>query len=74
MESLLEVDDDASQGADRPISVMETITGKKLTGDDAPMLSQLQNFLAQNPGWEIAETDEEDSEEEDEEGGNDDKI
>lgn len=42
---------------------METSTGKKLTGEDAPMLSQLQDFLAQNPGWEIADTDDDDSDE-----------
>lgn len=65
MESLLELDEDGSQGSDRPISVVESSTGKKLTGDDAPMLSQLQDFLAQNPGWEIAETDDEDSDDED---------
>lgn len=63
MESLLEIEDDGSQGSDRPISVMETASGKKLTGEDAPLLSQLQDFLAQNPGWEIAETEDDDSDE-----------
>lgn len=73
MESLLEVDEDASQGSDRPISVIEITTGKRLSGDEAPMLSQLQDFLVQNPGWEIAETDDDDSDEEgyDDEDGND---
>lgn len=71
MESLLELDEDGSQGSDRPISVIEISTGKKLMGDDAPMLSQLQDFLVQNPGWEIADTDDEDSDEDDDdEDGN----
>lgn len=69
LESLLELDDDGSQGSDRPISVIEISTGNKLTGDEAPMLSQLQDFLAQNPGWEIADTDDEDS---DDDGDDDD--
>ncbi|CAH1967331.1 unnamed protein product [Acanthoscelides obtectus] len=58
-------DDDGSQGSDRPISVIEITTGKKLTGDDAPMLSQLQEWLMQNPGWEVADTEDEDSDEDD---------
>lgn len=43
--------------------MVEISTGKRLIGEDAPMLSQLQDFLAQNPGWEIAETDDDDSDE-----------
>lgn len=61
----MEQDEDASQGSDRPISVIETSTGKTLSGDEAPMLSQLQDFLVQNPGWEIADTDDEDSDDDD---------
>lgn len=71
LEALLEQDEDGSQGSDRPISVIESSTGKKLTDEDAPMLSQLQDFLAQNPGWEIADTDDEDS---DEDGDEDDGM
>lgn len=71
LEGLLDPDDDNSQGSDRPITVIEITTGKKLVGEEAPLLSQLQEWLSQNPGWEIAETDDEDSEdeEEDEEEG-----
>nr|CAI5847489.1 unnamed protein product [Callosobruchus analis] len=64
-DGLLE-DDDGSQGSDRPISVIEITTGKKLTGDEAPMLSQLQEWLLQNPGWEVADTEDEDSDDDDE--------
>jgi SWI/SNF-related matrix-associated actin-dependent regulator of chromatin subfamily A protein 2/4 len=47
----LGLDDDGSQGSDRPITVVEIATGKKLSGEDAPMLSQLQDWLQHHPGW-----------------------
>jgi len=43
--------------------VIEISTGKKLSGDDAPLMSQLQAWLQQNPGWEIVDTDDEDDDE-----------
>ncbi|XP_072385053.1 ATP-dependent helicase brm-like isoform X2 [Diabrotica undecimpunctata] len=58
--------DDSSQGSDRPITVIEITTGNKLSGEEAPMLSQLQEWLAQNPGWEVADTDDEDETDSDE--------
>lgn len=61
----MEYDDDDSQGSDKPITVIESSTGKKLSGDDAPMLSQLQQWLEAHPGWEVADTDDEDDEDED---------
>lgn len=66
LEGLLDLDEDGSQGSDRPITVVETATGNKLSGEEAPMLSQLQEWLSQNPGWEVADTDDEDSDEDDE--------
>lgn len=53
----MELDDDGSQGSDKPITVVETATGKVLSGDDAPILSQLQQWLEMHPGWEVAESD-----------------
>lgn len=53
----MEGDDDCSQGSDKPVTVIETNTGKVLSGDDAPMLSQLQQWLEMHPGWEVAESD-----------------
>lgn len=53
----IEIDDDGSQGSDKPVTVIETATGKVLSGDDAPMLSQLQQWLEVHPGWEVAESD-----------------
>lgn len=50
------------------VSVIELSTGRTLTGDDAPMMSQLQAFMESHPGWEVIETEsDEDSEEEGEE-------
>lgn len=63
----LGLDDDGSQGSDRPIPVVEIATGVKLVGEEAPMLSQLQDWLLQHPGWEVADSDDDDSEDEDEE-------
>lgn len=63
----LGLDDDGSQGSDRPIPVVEIATGVKLAGEEAPMLSQLQDWLLQHPGWEVADSDDDDSEDEDEE-------
>lgn len=50
-------DDDGSQGSDKPVTVVETNTGKVLSGDDAPLLSQLQQWLELHPGWEVVESD-----------------
>lgn len=48
---------------------METATGKRLAGEEAPLASQLQSWLELHPGWEVVPreeeedgTDEEDSE------------
>lgn len=57
-----EIDDD-SQLSDKPITVVEIATGKKLVGEEAPLLSQLQDWLSQNPGWEIDSDEEDDSDE-----------
>ncbi|XP_019754076.1 ATP-dependent helicase brm isoform X2 [Dendroctonus ponderosae] len=59
-EGVLIGDDEGSQDSDKPITVVEVSSGKKLGGDEAPLLSQLQAWLQQNPGWEIADTDDED--------------
>ena len=48
---------------DARVSVMETATGNTLTGEDAPLASQLQAWLDDHPGWEEV-IDDGDSEEE----------
>lgn len=41
--------------SDRRVNVVEVATGQVLTGDDAPLTSQLQAFLDAHPGWEAQE-------------------
>ncbi|KAF5276830.1 hypothetical protein FQA39_LY06382 [Lamprigera yunnana] len=60
-EGNIDLDDDGSQGSDKPVTVIETSTGKVLSGDEAPMLSQLHQWLEAHPGWEVADTDDEES-------------
>ncbi|KAB0802651.1 hypothetical protein PPYR_04837 [Photinus pyralis] len=73
-EGNMDADDDGSQGSDKPVTVIETSSGKVLSGDEAPMLSQLHQWLEAHPGWEVADTDDEDSEDDQEDlrssGGN----
>jgi SWI/SNF-related matrix-associated actin-dependent regulator of chromatin subfamily A protein 2/4 len=45
--------------------VVEIATGKKLSGEDAPMLSQLQDWLQHHPGWEVVDSDDDDSDDDD---------
>ncbi|XP_052848802.1 ATP-dependent helicase brm isoform X2 [Drosophila gunungcola] len=52
--------DEGSIVADMRVHVVEQCTGKKLTGDDAPMLKHLHRWLNMHPGWDWID-DEEDS-------------
>ena len=50
----------------KQVAVINTETGQKLTGEDAPLASQLEAWLEANPGYEVApqeESGEEDNEE-----------
>ena len=42
-----EADDD---DADKRVSVIETSTGNKLTGEEAPMKKDLEQWLQEHPG------------------------
>ncbi|XP_043475392.1 ATP-dependent helicase brm isoform X6 [Leptopilina heterotoma] len=56
------------------VHVIELSTGRTLTGEDAPMMSQLAAFMETHPGWEMIETEsDEDSEDDGEEEGDKDK-
>lgn len=44
-------------------------TGLRLTGEDAPTMSQLSAFLEAHPGWEPIDSESEDDDEEDEDDG-----
>lgn len=45
--------------------MIHTETGRKLVGDEAPLASQLEEWLKFNPGFEVAPRDDENSAEED---------
>ncbi|XP_025830418.1 ATP-dependent helicase brm isoform X3 [Agrilus planipennis] len=57
-------DDDCSQESDRPITVIESNTGKTLAGEEAPTLNNLKEWLEQHPGWEVADSEYEESDDE----------
>lgn len=59
--------EDGGANDDTRVGVIETATGRTLTGDEAPLMSQLSAFLEAHPGWEPIESDSEEDEEDDEE-------
>ena len=59
--------EDGANGDDTRVGVIEVATGRTLTGDDAPLMSQLSAFLEAHPGWEPIDSDSEDDEEDEEE-------
>ncbi|XP_047102247.1 ATP-dependent helicase brm isoform X2 [Schistocerca piceifrons] len=65
--------DENSQSSDTRVTVIETSSGKQLSGEEAPLESQLQAWLEAHPGWEAVpqEDDEEDEEDGDEEDDDD---
>lgn len=62
-----ETGEDGATNDDTRVGVIETSTGRTLTGDEAPLMSQLSAFLEAHPGWEPIESDSEEDEEDDEE-------
>ncbi|XP_056642766.1 ATP-dependent helicase brm-like [Diorhabda sublineata] len=58
------------QQPDRKVTVIEIATGNKVSGENAPTVKDLPEWLQQHPGWEMV--DSEDEEESDEERGEDD--
>ncbi|XP_072760971.1 ATP-dependent helicase brm-like isoform X2 [Anoplolepis gracilipes] len=66
--------EDGGANDDTRIGVIDTATGRTLTGDEAPLMSQLSAFLEAHPGWEPIESESEDDEEDDEDdNGSEDK-
>ncbi|KAI8508957.1 Transcription activator BRG1 [Branchiostoma belcheri] len=60
--------DESSQFSDLTINVIETATGRVLSGAEAPKASQLEAWLEMNPGYEVAPREDSDSSEEDDSG------
>ncbi|KAK3089324.1 hypothetical protein FSP39_002728 [Pinctada imbricata] len=61
--------DDNSNMSEMRVSVIETATGRALTGEEAPLASQLEVWLEAHPGYEVApreDGEEDDSDEDDE--------
>lgn len=46
--------DECSQHSDLRVNVIETASGKTLTGNNAPLASQLEAWLEMHPGYEVA--------------------
>ncbi|XP_048481858.1 ATP-dependent helicase brm isoform X1 [Plutella xylostella] len=45
--------DDSSQASDQRVSVMDPKSGEVLKGEEAPLLSQLKDWMESHPGWEV---------------------
>lgn len=63
--------EDNKEGGDddgeRRVTVIETSTGEKLTGEDAPKKAELEEWLREHPGYEAMDSEsEEESDQEDE--------
>lgn len=59
--------EDGSTNEDARVGVIEIATGRTLTGEEAPSMSQLSAFLESHPGWEPIESESEEDEDEEEE-------
>ncbi|GFS49739.1 hypothetical protein NPIL_418521 [Nephila pilipes] len=59
--------DECSQQSDLRVNVIETATGKTLTGANAPLASQLEAWLEMHPGYEVAPREASDDDEDGEE-------
>jgi SWI/SNF-related matrix-associated actin-dependent regulator of chromatin subfamily A protein 2/4 len=53
------VDQEGGADAEKRITVVETSTGNKLEGSDAPMKGELDQWLEEHPGYEAVFSDEE---------------
>ncbi|XP_070563985.1 probable global transcription activator SNF2L2 [Ptychodera flava] len=60
--------DESSQFSDITVNVIETETGRVLSGEEAPKASQLEAWLEMNPGYEVAPRDDDSGEESEESG------
>ncbi|CAB3380991.1 Hypothetical predicted protein [Cloeon dipterum] len=64
-----ENNDESSQSSDVRVNVIDKATGNTLTGEDAPLASQLKEWLEQHPGWEPEDEDWDAADSEDDESG-----
>jgi len=64
--------DESSNLSDVRLNVIETSTGRILSGEDAPLASQLDAWLEMNPGFEVAPRDDSEGSSSGESGSDDD--
>lgn len=57
--------DESCEAFDCRVRVMETATGKTISGEEAPLLRHLFKWLQMHPGWEFVLSDGDDSDEDD---------
>lgn len=62
--------DESCSAADLRVTVMDTNTGQRITGDEAPFLRDLQRWLDTHPGYEWVDTDSEADTDDDERTNN----
>lgn len=60
--------DDESSNGEMRVNVVNVETGQVLSGEEAPLASQLEAWLEMNTSWQVAPRDEEDDDDGDEEG------
>ena len=72
-ESIEGITDEGSQTAEVRITVVESSSGKVLTGDEAPLASQVSTWLELHPGWTVVPREDEEEDGSDEEEGSDDE-
>ncbi|XP_024944896.1 ATP-dependent helicase brm isoform X8 [Cephus cinctus] len=66
--------EDGTTNDDTRVGVIETSTGRTLTGDEAPLMSQLSSFLESHPGWEPIDSDSEGDDDDDDDDENKEKA
>lgn len=62
-----EGEENGEKDENKRVTVIETSTGKKLTGEEAPLRSELEKWLTEHPGYETVSSDEEEEETEENE-------
>ncbi|GFS49742.1 hypothetical protein NPIL_418531 [Nephila pilipes] len=63
--------DESSQQSDLRVNVIETASGKTLTGSNAPLASQLDAWMEMHPGYEVAPREASDDDEDGEDDTSD---
>lgn len=60
----LQGEESKEEDGEKRVTVIETSTGNKLSGEDAPKKAELEEWLKEHIGYEVVDSDEEQEEEE----------